>query len=252
MVATLSYQSEIRLGYTLAPVVCVTTAYLFSRGLSNVNDVKSLMEVELNSMKKGVKKERLKSRYDTLKSIRLLIFFIIFVCAVTVISDGTEIAGGFSGEINQKWLGSLLWLKENTPEDSIVISWWDYGYWIQHFAERYTILDGANIHTNVNQDVAKMFSSPEPFAMDVIAKYNPEGRPVYVLVSVEEFRKSWAISHIAQVDPYIGYDQGRWMFGPWAQDFLLVQMLPFFKGENLNHFELVFENDYVWIYKYKL
>lgn len=250
LVATLSYQSEIRLGYSLAPVVCVTASYLFSRGISNVNDVKKLMEAELSSSKKGVKKERLKSKYDTLKSIKLVIFFIIGICAFTVVSDGTEVASGFTGEINQKWLESLLWLKENTPEDSIVISWWDYGYWIQHFAQRYTILDGANIHTEVNQDVAKMFSNPESFAKDIIAKYNPEDRPVYVLVSLEEFRKSWAISHIAQVDPYIGYSQGRWIFAPWAHDYLLVQMLPFFKGEDLNHFKLVFDNDYVWIYRY--
>lgn len=34
------------------------------------------------------------------------------------------------------------WLRENTPEDARVLSWWDYGYQITGIANRTTIADG--------------------------------------------------------------------------------------------------------------
>jgi dolichyl-diphosphooligosaccharide--protein glycosyltransferase len=34
------------------------------------------------------------------------------------------------------------WLKDNTPEDSRVMAWWDYGYQIAGIANRTTIADG--------------------------------------------------------------------------------------------------------------
>ena len=34
------------------------------------------------------------------------------------------------------------WLRDNTPEDSRVLSWWDYGYQINGIANRTTIADG--------------------------------------------------------------------------------------------------------------
>jgi len=34
------------------------------------------------------------------------------------------------------------WLRDNTPEDSRVMAWWDYGYQINGMANRTTIADG--------------------------------------------------------------------------------------------------------------
>ncbi len=37
---------------------------------------------------------------------------------------------------------AYVWLKENTPEDSRIMAWWDYGYQITAIANRTTIADG--------------------------------------------------------------------------------------------------------------
>eukprot|EP00045_Choanoeca_perplexa_P015144 m.184181 g.184181 ORF g.184181 m.184181 type:complete len:232 (+) comp16902_c0_seq1:3372-4067(+) len=37
---------------------------------------------------------------------------------------------------------SYWWLRDNTPEDSRVMAWWDYGYQINGIANRTTIADG--------------------------------------------------------------------------------------------------------------
>jgi asparagine N-glycosylation enzyme membrane subunit Stt3 len=34
------------------------------------------------------------------------------------------------------WHTALEWVKTNTPEDSLIVSWWDYGYWIRYLADR--------------------------------------------------------------------------------------------------------------------
>jgi dolichyl-diphosphooligosaccharide--protein glycosyltransferase len=36
---------------------------------------------------------------------------------------------------------AYYWLRQNTPEDAVVMSWWDYGYQIAGFADRPTLVD---------------------------------------------------------------------------------------------------------------
>ena len=54
------------------------------------------------------------------------------------------------------WLDALDWIKNNTPKDAVVVSWWDYGYWISTMSERATIADNSTIHTTIIQNIAKM------------------------------------------------------------------------------------------------
>jgi len=42
--------------------------------------------------------------------------------------------------ISTYWIDSMEWLNENTPEGSVVISWWDYGHWINFFGDRNAVL----------------------------------------------------------------------------------------------------------------
>ncbi len=42
----------------------------------------------------------------------------------------------------QPWYEAMTFLREETPEDSNVISWWDFGYWFQTRGERNTVADG--------------------------------------------------------------------------------------------------------------
>ena len=42
--------------------------------------------------------------------------------------------------ISDYWISSMEWLKNSTEPDARVISWWDYGHWINYFGERNTVL----------------------------------------------------------------------------------------------------------------
>lgn len=60
------------------------------------------------------------------------------------------------------WKDSLNWIKENTPENSVIAAWWDYGYWISTMSDRPTLTDNATIDSNKIQKVAKtLLSSPD-------------------------------------------------------------------------------------------
>jgi len=37
---------------------------------------------------------------------------------------------------------AYTWIRDNTPEDSRILAWWDYGYQISAIANRTTIADG--------------------------------------------------------------------------------------------------------------
>ena len=51
----------------------------------------------------------------------------------------------FSKFAADDWKEATLWLKQNTSEDAIIASWWDYGYWITTLSERTTLADNATL-----------------------------------------------------------------------------------------------------------
>jgi len=61
----------------------------------------------------------------------------------------------FSDPTND-WLETLEWIKLNTPENAVIASWWDYGYWIQTMSERAVIADNSTIHTFIIENIARM------------------------------------------------------------------------------------------------
>jgi len=53
--------------------------------------------------------------------------------------------GSFFQMSTNDWPDAMNWLKNNTSEDAIIASWWDYGYWITTLSDRTTIVDNATV-----------------------------------------------------------------------------------------------------------
>jgi dolichyl-diphosphooligosaccharide--protein glycosyltransferase len=53
--------------------------------------------------------------------------------------------GSFFQISTNDWPDAMNWLKNNTSEDAIIASWWDYGYWITTLSDRTTIVDNATL-----------------------------------------------------------------------------------------------------------
>ncbi|MEM3403636.1 MAG: STT3 domain-containing protein [Nitrososphaeria archaeon] len=91
--------------------------------------------------------------------------------------------------ISSDWIDALSYIRENTPEDSIIISWWDYGYWIRVIGNRTTLVDNATINTTKVGLVGKMFLSSEEEAVKIIKDLAPNKRNIYVVVYVVTYHK---------------------------------------------------------------
>ena len=65
------------------------------------------------------------------------VIFVLFINAYSGFVFGSSLRPGMS----KNWENALLWIKENSNESDVVLSWWDYGYIIQYYAERPTYVD---------------------------------------------------------------------------------------------------------------
>ena len=76
----------------------------------------------------------------------------------------TILTGGsaFSNFASNDWEDAMLWIKQNTHEDAVIASWWDYGYWITTLGERTTIVDNATlIDWQIKKMAYALITTPE-------------------------------------------------------------------------------------------
>jgi dolichyl-diphosphooligosaccharide--protein glycosyltransferase len=79
------------------------------------------------------------------------------------------------------WSDAMQWLKENTPEDAVIASWWDYGYWISTLAERKTLADNSTLlDWQIRKIAATYMSTPEDAWRILTADANTDVSSHYV------------------------------------------------------------------------
>ena len=148
------------------------------------------------------------------------VIILLFIIPVTMPEDNSWLSwadftpsilsGGssFTHHSTDDWKDAMIWLKENTPDDAIVASWWDYGYWISTLSERTTIADNATLNDWQIKKIA------------------------YALITTPE--NSWHIfsSHYTvDVSEYLGYENVEEWAGDSYANFLLTQEKKLESGE---------------------
>jgi len=70
------------------------------------------------------------------------------------------------------WNPTLQWIK-TLPEDTVILTWWDYGHWIAAVSERTSILDNLKANKTMVQDIAKfhVLIEDEAEALEIARKY---------------------------------------------------------------------------------
>jgi dolichyl-diphosphooligosaccharide--protein glycosyltransferase len=97
-------------------------------------------------------------------------------------SPPTILNGGSNFAISTSdWPDALNWIKNNTPTNSVVASWWDYGYWIQTLGGRTTLADNATIDTSVIANIARILMSSPDDAWNMLNKAGANYVLVYVV-----------------------------------------------------------------------
>jgi len=85
----------------------------------------------------------------------------------TIASSSIPIKGSFND-----WIEALTWMRDNLPQNAVVASWWDYGYWITTLANTTTLADNGTINSTQIANIGLMFMSNEGDALAILSKYD--------------------------------------------------------------------------------
>jgi len=119
------------------------------------------------------------------------IIIILLIMPLTIPENGnwvnavkappTILNGGSTFNIaTDDWLNAMEWLNKNTPEDAVIASWWDYGYWITTLSERASLADNATLSTLRIQQIAKTLLSPPDEAWEMLQELDAD----YILIFI--------------------------------------------------------------------
>lgn len=156
----------------------------------------------------------------------------------TILNGGTQF-----GVATNDWTDTMEWIKNNTPKDAVIASWWDYGYWIQTLGERATLADNSTLSTAIIKNIAEIFLSPPDEAwkklIETKADYivvfvsgeklnvqNPD--PLYLLDGGgDESKKQWFMRIAGEPLPKYLHSDGMSGTDYFWENTLLGKMFPF-------------------------
>ena len=135
----------VRLAFFLAPPAALVSGYLIAELLNRFSQTKYIKG------KKGVERINL----YTIPVVAILTLMIASHLAMAYV-----FCNSVGPIFNEYWGEAMNYMSEQTPENSSILSWWDFGYWFQTRGHRPSIADGGNINGTVDEQIADWFVSP--------------------------------------------------------------------------------------------
>jgi len=172
----ISARGAIRLFFVITPFVC------FSAGFFIVN--------LFNSVKK--------TKDDLLKMLLGIIIILVVIGALFSFNNfvkATSVQAEFTGpSANLQWQKAMSWVRENTPNGSIFVHWWDYGHWVTYLGERPVVTDGGHGVGYWDHLIGRyLLTTPEPeTALSFMKSHNVS----YLLIDPSDIGKYPAYSSI--------------------------------------------------------
>ena len=127
-----------------------------------------------------------------------------------------------------EWIDALQWMKNNLPQDAVVFSWWDYGYWITVEANRTSVADNNTFNTTQIALIGRIFVENETNALKLLSTLKAPNKgpefskpPEYILVftviydytrdTIRSAYGGWPFSDDQRDYPFVGFgDFGKW------------------------------------------
>ncbi|MDC0241937.1 hypothetical protein OAK66_05870, partial [Candidatus Nitrosopelagicus sp.] len=169
---TINLKTDMRLFALLTSIVAIYVSSAFVR----LELFASVAMIILGSIGLTILTQKIfeQNKQYIIKLIFPTIIIILFIIPVTMPENNTWLSwadfapsllnGGssFSNFTSDDWKDATLWLKQNTPEDAVIASWWDYGYWITTLSERTTLADNATlIDWQINKLAYSLITTPD-------------------------------------------------------------------------------------------
>ncbi len=192
--------SMVRIVLVFAPAAALVGSY----GLVNVLKV---FGSYLRQKKVGFsrKRKRLSRKKSMMGNPEIFsVFIVVGLLCTAQVTHTTDVAVtqySYSqlqpgGTLND-WMESLNWMRTNLDGDTVVISWWDYGYWLTPLGNMTTVCDNGNYNVKVDGMVGMSFmQTNEIYSAKVLKELGAE----YILVYFGFFYDG------------LGGDEGKWQW----------------------------------------
>lgn len=170
-------RSAIRLFFIVTPLICLMSGYAIS------------------NLFKYTRKSK-----DDLGKILLGIIFVVALFASIIsgiaLANASIYQATYTGpSANPQWQNAMSWVRENTPNDSIFVHWWDYGYWVESLGKRAALADGGHFQGDFMTHMIGRYllTNPDPKSAMSFMKSNEIN---YLLIDPTEVGKYSAYSSI--------------------------------------------------------
>jgi dolichyl-diphosphooligosaccharide--protein glycosyltransferase len=203
--------SFVRLTLILAPAFCILG------GIGAVELGKPAVDIIREAVIYPKRKTRVIARIG--REFGVAIFLILLILVVpsfwravqgsyqpaTIVTSSIPTVPSGGNELRyDDWLEALSWMRENTPQASVVFAWWDYGYWITALGDRRSLADNGTQNATQIGMIAQVFLSNQTFAMPMLKRYNVS----YVAIFITPTSSGSSSSSSVQFQGY-GED-GKW------------------------------------------
>jgi archaellum component FlaG (FlaF/FlaG flagellin family) len=189
--------SMIRIILLFAPAACLVGAY----GLVSVLKIFGSF---FGEKRMGISRKRKRQVKRMIgKSEIGAVYFIVGIMCITQVIHASNMA---TFQLSQSqiapgdlhdWEETLTWMKTNLPGTGVVVSWWDYGYWITPIGNMTTVNDNGTINqTRIGMTGMALMQTNEIYSAKVFKALKAD----YVLV------------YFGMLYPNLGGDEGKW---PW-------------------------------------
>jgi len=133
--------------FVIPAIVLFILAYLINSTSKEKSVFKRIHEAIVGSQEKIL----------TITAIPVILIVLFSLSFYTV--SGYNYGQMLGPSINQYWYEAMDHLRYETPENSSVLSWWDFGYWFQTKGNRPTIADGGGVGNTSRFDLATWFTA---------------------------------------------------------------------------------------------
>ncbi len=86
----------------------------------------------------------------------------ILLFVVVIITQREAIGMVCTPKVDAELVKDMEWIKEHTPKNAVIWSWWDYGYAFQLYARRAVFHDGGSQTSPKTYFIARSFSTSDP------------------------------------------------------------------------------------------
>ncbi|KAH7672962.1 oligosaccharyl transferase [Aphelenchoides avenae] len=186
----------VRLMLVLAPIMCVLggiavngilTAYMKNIDPPEIKAAKAKTDTPKNPKKDKQDNYPYKSEVASAVVGIVMLFLITYAFHCTWVtseaySSPSIVLSARSGDggriIFDDFREAYYWLRQNTPDDARIMSWWDYGYQITAMANRTVLVDNNTWNNTHISRVGQAMASTEDHAYEIMLELDVD----YVLV----------------------------------------------------------------------